>query len=50
MSDRLSARKLTRLRKEADTLARQRHKTPRTKQREAEINAEFERDMRARDR
>jgi len=50
MGQRLSARKLTRLRNEADRLARQRHKTPGMKRREADINAQFERDMRARDR
>jgi hypothetical protein len=50
MAQRLSRRKLGRLRKEADTLARQRHKTPGMKRREATINAQFERDMRARDR
>lgn len=41
--------KLRRLRHEADRLARKPHKTRSDRTREADINAEFERDMRGRD-
>lgn len=48
MGDRLSRTQARRLGKEADTIARKSHKTAQDRRRQRELNAEFERDMRAR--
>lgn len=50
MGDRLSRQQVRRLGKEAATLARKTKKTPADRRRERELNADFERDMRARDK
>jgi hypothetical protein len=50
MGDRLSRKQVRRLSKEADQLARKPHKTSQDRHREQELNAEFERDMRSRDK
>jgi hypothetical protein len=50
MGDRLSRTQVRRLSKEAARLARKPRKTSQDRRREQELNANFERDMRARDK